>query len=159
MKQWSMRITAYADRLLQGLSTIDWPQPLKDSQTNWIGRSEGAEVSFQVEGHQELIKVFTTRPDTLFGVSFMTLAPEHDLVSKITTDAQRAEVEAYIEETAKRSELDRMSDVKRITGAFTGAYVLHPFSGDRIRLDWGLCSRELWYGGCNGGSLWRPTRL
>ncbi len=132
MKQWSMRITAYADRLLQGLSTIDWPQPLKDSQTNWIGRSEGAEVSFQVEGHQELIKVFTTRPDTLFGVSFMTLAPEHDLVTKITTDAQRAEVEAYIEETAKRSELDRMSDVKRITGAFTGAYVLHPFSGDRI---------------------------
>jgi leucyl-tRNA synthetase len=132
MKQWSMRITAYADRLLQGLSTIDWPQPLKDSQTNWIGRSEGAEVSFQVEGHQELIKVFTTRPDTLFGVSFMTLAPEHDLVPKITTDAQRAEVEAYIEETAKRSELDRMSDVKRITGAFTGAYVLHPFSGDRI---------------------------
>ena len=132
MKQWSMRITAYADRLLEGLSTIDWPQPLKDSQTNWIGRSEGAEVSFQVEGHQELIKVFTTRPDTLFGVSFMTLAPEHDLVTKITTDAQRAEVEAYIEETAKRSELDRMSDVKRITGAFTGAYVLHPFSGDRI---------------------------
>jgi len=127
-----MRITAYADRLLQGLSTIDWPQPLKDSQTNWIGRSEGAEVSFQVEGHQELIKVFTTRPDTLFGVSFMTLAPEHDLVTKITTDAQRSEVEAYIEETAKRSELDRMSDVKRITGAFTGAYVLHPFSGDRI---------------------------
>jgi leucyl-tRNA synthetase len=127
-----MRITAYATVCFKGLSTIDWPQPLKDSQTNWIGRSEGAEVSFQVEGHQELIKVFTTRPDTLFGVSFMTLAPEHDLVSKITTDAQRAEVEAYIEETAKRSELDRMSDVKRITGAFTGAYVLHPFSGDQI---------------------------
>ena len=132
MKQWSMRITAYADRLLQGLSTIDWPQPLKDSQTNWIGRSEGAEVSFQIEGHEELIKVFTTRPDTLFGVSFMTLAPEHDLVLKITSDKQRAEVEAYIEETAKRSELDRMSDVKRISGAFTGAYVLHPFSGERI---------------------------
>lgn len=132
MKQWSMRITAYAERLLAGLTTLDWPQPLKDAQTNWIGKSEGAEVSFQLIDHSEQIKVFTTRPDTLFGVSFMTLAPEHELVSKITTEAQRAEVEAYIEETAKRSELDRMSDVKRISGAFTGAYVAHPFSGEKI---------------------------
>ncbi|MDA1148424.1 MAG: leucine--tRNA ligase [Bacteroidetes bacterium] len=132
MKQWSMRITAYAERLLAGLTTLDWPQPLKDAQTNWIGKSEGAEVSFQLIDHSEQIKVFTTRPDTLFGVSFMTLAPEHELVSKITTEAQRAEVEAYIEEPAKRSELDRMSDVKRISGAFTGAYVAHPFSGEKI---------------------------
>lgn len=132
MKQWSMRITAYAERLLAGLADLDWPQPLKDAQTNWIGKSEGAEVSFQLFDHPEQIKVFTTRPDTLFGVSFMTLAPEHELVSTITTAEQRAEVEAYVAETAKRSELDRMSDVKRISGAFTGAYVLHPFSGDKI---------------------------
>lgn len=128
MRQWSMRITAYADRLLKGLKDIDWPQPLKDAQTNWIGRSEGAEVQFEVIGYDAKVSVFTTRPDTLFGVSFMTLAPEHPLVLEITTTDQRQEVEAYIEETSKRSELDRMSDVKRISGAFTGAYVKHPFT-------------------------------
>jgi len=132
MKQWSMRITAYAQRLLDGLDGIDWPQPLKDSQTNWIGRSEGASVTFDVKDYDETIEVFTTRPDTIFGVSFMTLAPEHDLVSKITTDAQKTEVEAYIEATAKRSERERMADVKTISGVFTGAYAEHPFSGESI---------------------------
>jgi len=132
MKQWSMRITAYAQRLLDGLNKIDWPQPLKDSQTYWIGRSEGAMVSFNIEGHDDIIDVFTTRPDTIFGVSFMTLAPEHELVSKIVTDNQKNEVDEYIKATAKRSELDRMADVKTISGAFTGAYALHPFSGKKV---------------------------
>ncbi len=133
MTQWSMRISAYAQRLLDGLNTIDWPQPLKDSQTNWIGRSQGASVTFYtvtssgVE-NKHAIEVFTTRPDTIFGASFMTLAPEHELVAKITTPEQKAEVEAYIEATAKRSERDRMADVKTISGAFTGAYAEHPFS-------------------------------
>ncbi|MFH6767665.1 leucine--tRNA ligase [Gaetbulibacter aquiaggeris] len=132
MTQWSMRISAYAERLLQGLETIDWTDSLKESQRNWIGKSVGASVSFNViasEAKQShVIDVFTTRPDTIFGVSFMTLAPEHELVSKITTPEQKAEVEAYILATAKRSERDRMADVKTITGAFTGAYVEHPFT-------------------------------
>ncbi|WP_298238630.1 class I tRNA ligase family protein [uncultured Algibacter sp.] len=140
MTQWSMRISAYAERLLQGLDKIDWTDSLKESQRNWIGKSVGASVSFNVlannenDSHAELveashkIEVFTTRPDTIFGVSFMTLAPEHDLVSKITTPEQKAEVEAYIAATAKRSERDRMADVKTITGAFTGAYAEHPFT-------------------------------
>ncbi|WP_273277474.1 leucine--tRNA ligase [Maribacter polysiphoniae] len=137
MTQWSMRITAYAQRLLDGLDKIDWPQPLKDSQTNWIGRSEGASVTFKTMvsdtiGKSYPIEVFTTRPDTIFGVSFMTLAPEHDLVPKITTPKQKAEVEAYIEATAKRSERDRMADVKTISGAFTGAYAEHPFTKEPI---------------------------
>ncbi|SHE67573.1 leucyl-tRNA synthetase [Arenibacter palladensis] len=132
MTQWSMRISAYAQRLLDDLTMVDWPQPLKDSQTNWIGRSEGAEVTFRVKGREEVIDVFTTRPDTIFGVSFMTLAPEHELVGKITTAGQREEVEAYIAATAKRSERDRMADVKTITGAFTGAYAEHPFSREPI---------------------------
>ena len=132
MTQWSMRISAYAQRLLDGLDKIDWPQPLKDSQTNWIGRSQGASAIFNVKDHDEKIEVFTTRPDTIFGVSFMTLAPEHELVGKITTAEQKAEVEAYIEATAKRSERDRMADVKTISGAFTGAYAEHPFSKEPI---------------------------
>ena len=128
MTQWSMRISAYAERLLQGLDTIDWTDALKDIQKNWIGKSVGASVSFNVNGHDANIEVFTTRPDTIFGVSFMTLAPEHELVSKITTDAQKAEVDAYVEATAKRSERDRMADVKTISGVFTGAYAEHPFT-------------------------------
>ena len=132
MTQWSMRISAYAQRLLDGLETIDWPQPLKDSQTNWIGRSQGAMVSFDVDGHDAKIDVFTTRPDTIFGVSFMTLAPEHDLVARIVTDEQKDRVNAYIEATAKRSERDRMADVKTISGVFTGAYALHPFTGKQV---------------------------
>ena len=134
MTQWSMRISAYAQRLLDGLKSIDWPQPLKDSQTNWIGRSQGAMVSFNIKGHKNKIEVFTTRPDTIFGVSFMTLAPEHELVSQITTEAQKVEVESYIKATSKRSERDRMADVKTISGAFTGAYAIHPFSGEKVQI-------------------------
>ncbi len=133
MTQWSMRISAYAERLLEGLNRIDWTDSLKESQRNWIGKSVGASVQFDVKPTKnnpepKHIEVFTTRPDTIFGVSFMTLAPEHDLVLQITTPEQRPEVEAYIEATAKRSERDRMADVKTITGAFTGAYVEHPFT-------------------------------
>ncbi len=132
MKQWSMRITAYAQRLLDGLDKIDWPQPLKDSQTNWIGRSKGATVEFKIQNSEFKIPVFTTRPDTIFGVSFMVLAPEHDLVSKITTAEQKEAVEKYVEATAKRSERERMADVKTITGVFTGAYAEHPFTKEPL---------------------------
>lgn len=140
MTQWSMRISAYAERLLQGLDTIDWTDSLKESQRNWIGKSVGASVTFNVIPNVTLsaveeslkIDVFTTRPDTIFGVSFMTLAPEHELVQAITTPEQKAEVEAYVLATAKRSERDRMADVKTISGAFTGAYAEHPFSKEPI---------------------------
>ena len=132
MTQWMMRITAYAQRLLDGLDTIDWPQPLKDSQTNWIGRSEGAHVEFKVQNSDDTIPVFTTRPDTIFGTSFMTLAPEHELVAKITTPEQQEAVDAYVEATAKRSERDRMADVKTISGVFTGGYAEHPFTKEPI---------------------------
>ena len=132
MTQWSMRISAYAERLLQGLNEIDWTESLKESQRNWIGKSVGAQVTFKVQGSEFKVSVYTTRPDTIFGVSFMTLAPEHSLVREIVTDDQREEVEAYIKSTAKRSERDRMSDVKTITGAFTGAYAEHPFSKEPI---------------------------
>ncbi|MEJ1221163.1 leucine--tRNA ligase [Sediminicola sp. 1XM1-17] len=137
MTQWSMRISAYAQRLLDDLQKIDWPQPLKDSQTNWIGRSEGASVTFHTIPSGDVkesfpIEVFTTRPDTIFGASFMTLAPEHELVSQITTPEQEEEVAAYVEATAKRSERDRMADVKTISGAFTGAYAAHPFTKEPI---------------------------
>jgi leucyl-tRNA synthetase len=128
MTQWSMRISAYAERLLQGLDTIDWTDSLKESQRNWIGKSVGAQVAFSIKDSASTISVFTTRPDTIFGVSFMTLAPEHELVSQITTPEQRAEVDAYVAATAKRSERDRMADVKTISGAFTGAYAEHPFT-------------------------------
>ena len=132
MTQWSMRISAYAERLLQGLDKIDWTDSLKESQRNWIGKSIGASVTFNVNDHDAVIDVFTTRPDTIFGVSFMTLAPEHELVSKITTSDQKPAVEAYILATAKRSERDRMADVKTISGAFTGAYAEHPFTKEPI---------------------------
>jgi len=132
MRQWSMRITAYAQRLLDGLENIDWPQPLKDSQRNWIGRSKGAMVTFKVRDTEDSFQVFTTRPDTIFGVSFMTLAPEHDLVEKITSSEQRQAVEEYVQATARRSERDRMSDVKTISGVFTGAYAVHPFTGEDV---------------------------
>ena len=132
MRQWSMRITAYAQRLLDGLDTIDWPESIKEIQRNWIGRSEGASVRFALEGHDEEIEVFTTRPDTIFGVSFLTLAPEHDLVLKITTDEQRAGVENYIASAKLKTERDRQSDVKNVSGQFTGAYAIHPFTGGKI---------------------------
>lgn len=127
-----MRISAYSERLLQGLSTLDWPQPLKDSQEYWIGKSQGAQVKFQVEGHDEVVEVFTTRPDTIFGATFMVLAPENPLVDTITTDAQKAEVDTYIEETSKKTERDRMSDVKNVSGAFTGSYAVNLFSGEKM---------------------------
>lgn len=132
MTQWSMRISAYAERLLEGLNNIDWSESIKESQRNWIGKSVGALVTFNVKNHDEVIEVFTTRPDTIFGVTFMTLAPEHDLVAKITTPEQKEAVEAYIEKTAKRSERERMADVKTISGAFTGAYAEHPFTKEPI---------------------------
>lgn len=132
MTQWSMRISAYAERLLQGLDTIDWSESIKESQRNWIGKSVGAMVSFNVNNHDAKIDVFTTRPDTIFGVTFMTLAPEHELVAQITTPEQKATVDAYIEATAKRSERERMADVKTISGVFTGAYAEHPFTNEPI---------------------------
>ncbi|KAA3438301.1 leucine--tRNA ligase [Rufibacter hautae] len=133
MKQWMMRITAYAERLLQGLDTIDWPEPVKEMQRNWIGKSVGAELHFQVDGHEHKhITVFTTRIDTIFGASFVVLAPEHEYVEDITTPEQRAEVEEYVTWAKNRSERDRMSDVKHVTGTFTGSYAINPISGEKI---------------------------
>ena len=132
MTQWSMRISAYAERLLQGLNEIDWSESIKESQRNWIGKSVGAMVTFNVQNHEASIDVFTTRPDTIFGVTFMTLAPEHELVAQITTPEQKEAVDAYIEKTAKRSERERMADVKTISGVFTGAYAEHPFTKEPI---------------------------
>ena len=132
MTQWSMRITAYAERLLQGLDTIDWSESIKESQRNWIGKSVGASINFALASSEHTIEVFTTRPDTLFGVTYLTLAPEHALVPLITTEEQRAEVEAYIAATAKRSERDRMADTKTVSGAFTGAYAVHPLTGKQL---------------------------
>ncbi|WP_298391839.1 leucine--tRNA ligase [Flavobacterium sp.] len=132
MTQWSMRISAYAERLLQGLETIDWSESIKESQRNWIGKSVGASVDFKLKDSDKLISVFTTRPDTIFGVTFMTLAPEHELVSEITTPEQKAAVEAYVDATAKRSERERMADVKTISGVFTGAFAEHPFTKEPI---------------------------
>ena len=132
MTQWSMRITAYAERLLQGLDTIDWSESIKESQKNWIGKSVGASINFALAESEHTIEVFTTRPDTLFGVTYLTLAPEHPLVPLITTEGQRAEVEAYIAATAKRSERDRMADTKTVSGAFTGAYAVHPLTGKEL---------------------------
>ena len=132
MMQWSMRITAYSERLLQGLNTLDWPQPLKDSQEYWIGKSQGAQVTFEVLNSEEIISVFTTRPDTIFGATFMVLAPENPLVEKLTTEEQKSEVDSYIEETSKKTERDRMADVKNVSGAFTGAYALNPFNDEKM---------------------------
>ena len=138
MMQWSMRITAYAQRLIDGLESLDWTDAIKEQQRNWIGRSEGASVRFEVESEvlaadEKLeIEVFTTRPDTIFGVSYMTLAPEHEYVSRITTNKFKAAVQQYVEQTKKRSERDRMSDVKTVSGQFTGAYVKNPFTGAKV---------------------------
>lgn len=132
MMQWSMRISAYADRLLQGLDTVDWPEPLKEMQRNWIGKSVGASVKFAVENSSDVIEVFTTRVDTIYGVSFLVIAPEHELVAKLTSEAQKEEIENYITQTKKKSELDRMADTKTVSGAFTGSYALNPLNGERI---------------------------
>ena len=138
MMQWSMRISAYSERLLQGLKTLDWPQPLKDAQEYWIGKSQGASVEFKVQnsniqGSETLnISVFTTRPDTIFGATFMVLAPENPLVEKLTTSEQKSAIENYIEETSKKTERDRMADVKNVSGAFTGSYAVNPFSNEKM---------------------------
>ena len=132
MMQWSMRITAYSERLLQGLTQLDWPQPLKDAQEYWIGKSQGALVTFDVEDSVEKISVFTTRPDTIFGATFMVLAPENPLVKSLTIEGQKEEVENYIEQTSKKTERDRMSDVKNVSGAFTGSYALNPFTNKEM---------------------------
>ena len=132
MRQWSMRITAYAERLLKGLDSIEWSDSIKDIQRNWIGKSQGASVYFDISGFDEKIEIFTTRPDTIFGVSFLVLAPEHELVANITTDSQKTKIDAYLKSTASKSERDRMSDVKTISGEFTGAYAIHPFNGTKI---------------------------
>lgn len=146
MKQWSMRITAYAQRLLDGLDTLDWTESLKEAQRNWIGKSEGTSLRFKVIRHPELvsgsqemlnqvqhdIEVFTTRPDTVFGVSFVTLAPEHELVESLTTADNKAAVEAYVTQAKNRSERERQADINKITGVFTGSYVEHPFTGKQV---------------------------
>lgn len=132
LKQWSLRITAYAQRLLDGLEGLDWFDSIKETQRNWIGRSEGASVHFSLLNHEGTIEVFTTRPDTLFGVSFLTLAPEHELVNQLTTDAQRADVTSYVLTSKNRSERERMSDVNTISGVFTGSYATHPFTKEPI---------------------------
>jgi leucyl-tRNA synthetase len=132
MSQWMMRITAYCDRLISGLDTIDWSESLKDQQRNWIGKSNGASVKFKVENSDKKIEVFTTRIDTIYGVSFLVLAPEHEWVADLTTSEQKVSIEEYILETQKRSELDRMSDVKKVSGAFTGSYCINPFNGERV---------------------------
>lgn len=133
MKQWSMRITAYAQRLLDGLDTIDWSESLKESQRYWIGRSEGTSLKFKVAQSADLfVEVFTTRPDTVFGVSFVTLAPEHELVNLITTAEQKAVVNDYVLASKNRSERERQAEVNKVSGVFTGAYVEHPFTGKLI---------------------------
>lgn len=138
MKQWSMRITAYAQRLLDGLDGIDWPESLKESQRYWIGKSEGTSLMFKIHASTPLsmressIEVFTTRPDTIFGVSFVTLAPEHELVEKITTAEQKALVEDYVIKSKNRSERERQAEVTKVSGVFTGAYAEHPFTGKQI---------------------------
>ncbi|EAZ80698.1 leucine--tRNA ligase [Algoriphagus machipongonensis] len=134
MMQWSMRITAYADRLLKGLDKVDWSEPIKEMQRNWIGKSIGAEVIFDVKDSEEKIKVFTTRVDTIYGVTYLALAPESDLAAALITEDQREQAEAYIEVAKNRSERERMSDVKTISGAFTGSYAINPFNGEEIQI-------------------------
>jgi leucyl-tRNA synthetase len=132
LNQWYFRITNYADELLTALDGLDWPDRILTSQRNWIGRSEGAEFSFQVAGGDDSFRVFTTRPDTLFGVTFCVLAPEHPLVARITTPEQREAVEAYVYQASRQSETDRMSTEKERTGVFTGAHAVHPFTGENV---------------------------
>ncbi|MGE7907370.1 leucine--tRNA ligase [Peribacillus sp. NPDC094092] len=132
MKQWMLRITAYADRLIDDLNDVDWPENIKDMQRNWIGRSEGAEVTFNIDGFDETFTVFTTRPDTLFGATYAVLAPEHQFVDKITTADQRAAVEAYLDEVKHKSDLERTDLAKDKSGVFTGAYAINPVNGEKM---------------------------
>ena len=129
--QWCLRVSAYAQRLLNGLETVDWSDSIKETQRNWIGRSEGAEMQFRIDGSEDTFTIFTTRADTIFGVTFMVLAPESELVARMTTDAQRAEVEAYLDATKKRTERERIAD-RKVTGVFTGSYAVNPFTGEKI---------------------------
>jgi leucyl-tRNA synthetase len=132
MKQWSMRITAFAERLLSGLEEIDWSDALKEQQRNWIGKSTGASLTFDIDGIEDTIEVFTTRPDTIFGATFMVLAPEHELVKKITDKNYEKEIADYIKKASLKSERERMSNVKTVSGSFTGAYAIHPFTGAKL---------------------------
>src|SRR5699024_9340400 len=132
MKQWMLRITAYADRLLDDLEEVDWPESIKEMQRNWIGRSEGANVTFAIDGHDENFTAFTTRPDTLFGATYAVLAPEHSLVEKITTDQQKEAVQAYIEQVKSKSDLERTELTKEKTGVFTGAYAINPINNKKM---------------------------
>ena len=133
MKQWSLRITAYADRLISGLDTVDWSDSIKEIQKNWIGKSKGVSVSFKLENLDDKIEVFTTRPDTIFGVNFIVLAPEHELVLEITTNEQKQKVEAYVQTAKLKSERDRQAE-KGLTGVFTGSYAIHPFTGNKMQV-------------------------
>jgi len=133
MRQWSMRIVAYANRLIRDLDTVDWTDSIKEQQRNWIGKSVGASVTFKTETGDS-IEVFTTRPDTIYGVSFMVLAPEHDLVEQITTEKYKDAIANYQKQTSLKTERDRQADVKTISGQFTGAYAIHPFSGEKIEI-------------------------
>ena len=132
MKQWLLRVTAYAQRMLDGLDSLEWSDSLKEIQRNWIGRSVGAQVFFNLVGHDEKLEIFTTRPDTIFGVTFMVIAPEHEMLAKLTTPEQKEAVEAYITEAKKRSERERMAETKRVSGVFTGSYAINPFTGRQI---------------------------
>lgn len=134
MRQWSMRIKAYAERLLKGLDKLDWSDSIKDQQRNWIGKSQGASVHFKLENSSDTIEVFTTRPDTIYGVSFMVLAPEHPLVDQITTEEFASEVAEYKKQASLKSERDRQADVKNISGQNTGAFAIHPFSGNKVEI-------------------------
>ncbi|MDM5360886.1 leucyl-tRNA synthetase [Peribacillus sp. B2I2] len=132
MKQWMLRITAYADRLIDDLNDVDWPENIKDMQRNWIGRSEGAEVTFNIDGFEDTFTVFTTRPDTLFGATYAVLAPEHHFVDKITTADQRSAVDAYLDEVKHKSDLERTDLAKDKSGVFTGAYAINPVNGEKM---------------------------
>jgi leucyl-tRNA synthetase len=132
MNQWFFKITDYADSLLEEIPALDWPEKIKTAQTNWIGRSQGAEIEFQIDGHDDIITVFSTRPDTLFGASFVVLAPEHSLVKRLTTPDMRENIETYVATALKRSEIERMSEGKEKTGVFTGSYVINPVNGTKL---------------------------
>ena len=131
MRQWCLRVSAYAQRLLDGLETVDWTDSMKETQRNWIGRSEGTEVQFSVKDSNVRFTIFTTRADTMFGVTFMVLAPESEYVAQVTTPEQQAEVEEYLAYVKKRTELERMSD-RKVTGVFTGSYAINPLTGDAL---------------------------
>ncbi|MBR0054622.1 MAG: leucine--tRNA ligase [Bacteroidales bacterium] len=132
MKQWILRVSAYAERLLKGLETLEWSDSIKEIQRNWIGRSEGAFIRFKIENNENTLDIFTTRPDTIFGVSFMVMCPEHALIEQITTPEQKAEVDKYVYWARNRSETERQTDVKKVSGVFTGAYAINPFTNERI---------------------------